>query len=89
MLPSSNMCFFPVQILTTVMNCFVQYGSLATPKLYINNCLLLSVPLKAMLDKRQMETGASVHEEKNPGNSDQLMQDFERQLLHWPGLWNL
>lgn len=44
---------------------------------------------RAMLDKRQMETGASVHEEKNPGNSDQLMQDFERQLLHWPGLWNL
>lgn len=44
---------------------------------------------RAMLDKRQMETGASVHEEKNPGNSDQLLQDFERQLLHWPGLWNL
>lgn len=71
------------------MNTFVQYGSLATLNLYINNCLLLSVPLKAMIDKRQMGTGASVHEEKNSGNSDQLVQDFERQLLHWPGLWHL
>ncbi|XP_030927364.1 RNA polymerase sigma factor sigF, chloroplastic [Quercus lobata] len=44
---------------------------------------------RAMLDKRQMGTGASVHEEKNSGNSDQLVQDFERQLLHWPGLWHL
>ena len=42
-----------------------------------------------MIDKRQMGTGASVHEEKNSGNSDQLVQDFERQLLHWPGLWHL
>lgn len=43
----------------------------------------------AILDRSHMETGTSVHEEKNPANSCQLVQDFERQLLHWPGLWHL
>lgn len=33
--------------------------------------------------------GASVNEEKSPGNSNQLLHDFERQLLHWPGLGQL
>ncbi|XP_059428161.1 RNA polymerase sigma factor sigF, chloroplastic isoform X2 [Corylus avellana] len=43
----------------------------------------------AISERRQMETEASVHEDKSPGNSYQLVQDFERQLLHWPGLWHL
>ncbi|XP_062167759.1 RNA polymerase sigma factor sigF, chloroplastic isoform X3 [Alnus glutinosa] len=43
----------------------------------------------AISERRQMENGASVHEDKNPGNSYQLVQDFERQLLHWPDLWHL
>ncbi|XP_031279075.1 RNA polymerase sigma factor sigF, chloroplastic-like isoform X1 [Pistacia vera] len=40
------------------------------------------------MDRRQLETGASVLEE-NSSNLDQLVQDFEHQLLHLPGLWNL
>ncbi|GAV75806.1 Sigma70_r3 domain-containing protein/Sigma70_r2 domain-containing protein/Sigma70_r4 domain-containing protein [Cephalotus follicularis] len=40
------------------------------------------------LDGRQMESGALINEEKISGNLDQLVQDFEHQLLHWPGLWN-
>ncbi|KAK3226546.1 hypothetical protein Dsin_006408 [Dipteronia sinensis] len=44
---------------------------------------------QATIDRRQMETGTSVIEEKNSSDVDQLVQDFEHQLLHWPGLWNM
>ncbi|KAJ4704926.1 RNA polymerase sigma factor [Melia azedarach] len=40
-------------------------------------------------DKRQIETETSALEEKNSDDLDQLEQDFEHQLLHWPDLWNL
>ncbi|XP_038719280.1 RNA polymerase sigma factor sigF, chloroplastic isoform X2 [Tripterygium wilfordii] len=45
--------------------------------------------VQATLDGRQIETRASINEEKNTDNLDQLVQDFERQLLHWPALWSL
>ncbi|CAL0316954.1 unnamed protein product [Lupinus luteus] len=41
-----------------------------------------------ILNTRQMEM-ASVHEENNAGNVDQLVQDFRRQLHLWPSLQNL
>ncbi|KAK9290197.1 hypothetical protein L1049_008363 [Liquidambar formosana] len=44
---------------------------------------------QATLDRGRMDAGASVHEQKNTDDSDQYLKDFERQLLHWPGLWYL
>nr|AKC88767.1 sigma factor [Erodium texanum] len=40
------------------------------------------------LDRRHMVTGTSDKEEA-PGNSEQLMRDFQNQLLAWPGLCSL
>nr|AKC88770.1 sigma factor [Francoa sonchifolia] len=40
---------------------------------------------EATLDMRQMLNGAV--QEEISDNSDQLVQDFERRLLQWPGLW--
>lgn len=45
--------------------------------------------LQTTADKRQIETETSALEEKNSDDLDQLEQDFEHQLLHWPDLWNL
>lgn len=42
----------------------------------------------ATTDRRELETEASLLEE-NSNNLDQLVQDFEHQLLHLPDLWNL
>ncbi|XP_042945525.1 RNA polymerase sigma factor sigF, chloroplastic isoform X2 [Carya illinoinensis] len=42
-----------------------------------------------ILERTRTVAGASVNEEKSPGNSNQLLHDFERQLLHWPGLGQL
>lgn len=41
------------------------------------------------ISDRNIVTGDSAHEDRNPKNSDQLVQDFERQLLHWPGSFHL
>ncbi|KAF5471852.1 hypothetical protein F2P56_008618 [Juglans regia] len=42
-----------------------------------------------ILERTWIVAGASVNEEKIPENSNQLLHDFERQLLHWPGLGQL
>ncbi|KAH7553563.1 hypothetical protein JRO89_XS12G0027100 [Xanthoceras sorbifolium] len=44
---------------------------------------------QATIDRRQMATETPVLEEQNSCDMDQLVQDFQHQLLHWPGLWNM
>ncbi|KAG6769787.1 hypothetical protein POTOM_025449 [Populus tomentosa] len=44
---------------------------------------------QATLDRRKTEIGTSGHEGKDSDELDQLVENFEYQLHHWPAYWNL
>uniref|UniRef100_A0A6N2KWJ1 RNA polymerase sigma-70 domain-containing protein n=1 Tax=Salix viminalis TaxID=40686 RepID=A0A6N2KWJ1_SALVM len=44
---------------------------------------------QATLDRRKTEIRTSGHEGKDSDELDQLVQNFEYQLHHWPAYWNL
>ncbi|KAJ6425444.1 hypothetical protein OIU84_026090 [Salix udensis] len=44
---------------------------------------------QATLDRRKTEIGTSGHEGKNSDDLEQLEQNFEYHLYHWPDCWNL
>ncbi|KAF3441864.1 hypothetical protein FNV43_RR15779 [Rhamnella rubrinervis] len=44
---------------------------------------------QATLDRRKIDTGNLVHEETRYNDSNRLVLDFERQLLHWPESWHV
>lgn len=44
---------------------------------------------QATLDRRKTEIGTSGHEGKDSDELDQLVENFECQLHHWPAYWNL
>lgn len=42
-----------------------------------------------VLNRRQNNSGALVHEDKTPKDSNRFVLEFERPLVHWPGFWHV
>ena len=56
------------------------------PETYSSSFRVLS---KSVLNRRQTDSEPFIHEEKSLQDTNRLVWEFDRPLVHWPGFWHV